>query len=308
MLLWLSFILFTPIEAQPDASTITFFVQEKNVCTKEITINFTLVDADFIYKDFLNCSIDHPAVTLSSWKSNKQSITYYDSSFKQAKQVFNEDFTITITATTQKPLTESLYLYVSYYRNSDKKINDILIPLYFTAIPSGNTEHEINLAETINSNVFPLIKKRITYLDNYLSTITYVSSNILISLRTDHKKYFALLIFTILVLLTFSYFFKKELINQIKIKESIEIITSLLILISIAYLLLSVYATYTKFITTIAWTCSLYTGLYYIKKSETLQSQRLRNFCTIVGIACFCSVIFLSFKIFQYTDEIFHLL
>ncbi len=96
---------------------ISFNTTDIDPQTKEITINFTISKKDFIYKDFITCSIDNPHITLSSWKANKPTVAHYDSSFKEAKQVFNEDFSIIITATAKQPLNDHIYFYCSYYRH-----------------------------------------------------------------------------------------------------------------------------------------------------------------------------------------------
>ena len=137
----------------------------------------------------------------------------------------------------------------------------------------------------------------------------YLAHRIGASLHTDHRKYFALLIFLILVLVSFFYFFRQELQKQIKIKELLEIIISLLMVISMVYLLVYLHAISTPLTTMImACICSLCTGFFYIKKSTQLQSRRLRTFCTFIGILCICGVLFLSFKALQYADEQFKLL
>ncbi len=281
-----------------------------NHYTKEITITFTVPKKDFLYKDFITYSVDDPTIVLSPWKSNKKPIIHYDSSFKEAKQVFNEDFTITMTAIAQKQNTDPIYLYCSYYRRSEKKINLTLFPLFFTA-PEATIHETIDTTNEIAeaSETTIRTRKKPSYFDNYIFSALCIIHCVIASLRTDHKKYFALLIFLIVVLLSFYYFFKKELQKQITIKELIEIIISLLIVVSISYVLVYLHAISTPLITMImACICSLYAGFFYIKKSTTLQSGKLRTFCTFLGMLCIYSALFLSFKALQYADEQFHLL
>lgn len=308
---------FTISLGQSTPRLITCTTTDSDPYTKEITITFTIPKKDFIYKDFITCSIDDPAIHLSPWKPDKQSIAHYDSSFKEAKQIFNEHFTITMTAILRqaqderkdnKSRTTCVHLYCSYYRKSEKKINHTLFPLLFTA-PS-QTPQDFNTAamEIIENDTIPRTIKKSTYLDDYIYTVISIAHTVITSVHTDHRKYFALLIFLIIVLLAFSYFFKKELATQIKIKELIKIIVSLLILMSITYLILCLYTISTPLITLImACICALCAGFFYTKKSTELQSKRLRTFCTFVGILCICCALFLSFKIVQYTDEQFNL-
>src|SRR5438046_10207362 len=99
--------------------------------TKEITITFMVEEKDFIYKDFITCSTHEPKLSLSSWKTDTQSINHYDPSFKETKQVFNETFSITMIATITEWISEPIHLYCSYYRKTDKKINDALFIFSF---------------------------------------------------------------------------------------------------------------------------------------------------------------------------------
>ena len=125
---------FTISLGQSNPRLITCTTIDTDHYTKEITITFTVPKKDFIYKDFITFSVDDPTIVLSSWKANKQSVAHYDSSFKEAKQVFNEDFSITmLAAATPKQPINSAYLYCSYYRRSEKKINHALFLLDFTA-------------------------------------------------------------------------------------------------------------------------------------------------------------------------------
>jgi hypothetical protein len=309
---------FTISLGQSTPRLITYTAIDSDPYTKEISIQFTIPKKDFIYKDFITCSVDNPAIHLSPWKADKQSVAHYDSSFKEAKQIFNENFTITMIAILRqaqdervenKSPTKIVYLYCSYYRKSEKKINHLLFPLLFTATAQAPEEYDSATVEIIENNLTPRTKQKINYLDNYSATLFYITHHLILSLHTDYKKYFSLLIFLILVFISFLYFFKKELATQIKIRELIEIIISLLIVLIISYMLLCIHTTSTTLTTTImACFCSLYAGFFYTKKSTQLQSARLRTFCTFIGMLCICSALFLSFKLLQHADDQFNLL
>ena len=308
ILLLLTF--FTIILGQSNSGLMTFTATDSARYAKEITIAFTVPKKDFLYKDFIACSVDDPTILLSPWKANKQSVAYYDSSFKEAKQVFNEDFTITMTAIAQNQNIDPIYLYCSYYRRSEKKINLALFPLFFTA-PEPVIHETIDTTSDIIKDDEPIIKpkKKPSSIELYVFTTFYLIDSIIASLHTDHKKYFALLLFFIMVLVSFFYFFKQELQKQIRIKELLEIIISLLISANTTYLLFYLYAISTPLITMImASICTAYAGLFYIKKSTELRSGKLRTFCTFIGMLCICSALLLSFKVLQYTDEQFNLL
>jgi hypothetical protein len=286
---------------------ISFTNTEVDASTKEITISFTIPKKDFIYKDFITCSIDNPNITLSPWKANKLTVAHYDSSFKEAKQVFNEDFIISLYATTKNKSAHSAYLYCSYYRHADKKINHLQFPLAFTAAPSQINEM-IDAITTIDEYE-PIQKTRkITIIEHYSFMTFHMIRLIIRSLRNDHKRYFALLLFILSVLIAFFYFFKEDLQKQIKIKEWLEIIISLCAITIMAYVLMYIYAISTPLITLImACVCTLFSGLFYIKKSTKVQSKNLRALCTFLGILCISSTLLLSFKTLQYADTQFNL-
>jgi hypothetical protein len=285
-----------------------------DACAKEISISFTIPKKDFIYKDFITCSIDNPDITLSPWKANKPTVTHYDSSFKEAKQVFNEDFMIVLTAiaktTANMPLNNPIYLYCSYYRHAEKKINHVQFPVFFTAPPPTINEMiDTTAAVTEEYESIITTKHKLTVIERYGLIALHVMHIVIASLRTDHTKYFALLMFLLSILISFFYFFKKELEKQITIKEWLEIIISLFIIAITIYLLIYIYVISTPLITMImACMCTVFTGFFYIKKSTKVQSKNLRTLCTFLGILCISSTLLLFFKALQYTDQQFNLL
>src|SRR6266478_3220152 len=265
LLILLTFFNTSPGQTTPGLMSCS--VIDKDSYTKEITINFIVPKKDFIYKDFITCSVDDPTIMLSSWKANKPTVAHYDSSFKEAKQIFNEDFTVSMILVPQFSLhsksgspskeTEDgvkAHLYCSYYRKSEKKINHALFPLIFTApeTTKDETTDNIELIENHTTTLKPIKKK--SSLDYYIVTAVFITQTIVNSLRTDHKKYFAFLIFLIMVLLSFFYFFRKELEQHIILKEWIEIIISLLIGISTAYIIIY-FQKFTTPLTTMLITC-----------------------------------------------------
>jgi hypothetical protein len=306
---YLLLLFFTISLGKSTPGLISFNTTDIDPQTKEITINFTVHKKDFIYKDFITCSIDNPHITLSPWKANKPTIAHYDSSFKEAKQVFNEDFIVTLRTTTNDKNAHSAHLYCSYYRHADKKIKHVQFPLSFSAIPADINEM-IDTTFTAIDDYEPVKKRhRPTIVERYGLMIFHAMHMILTSLRTDHKKYFALLLFLLSVLIAFFYYFKEELHKQIRIKELLEIIISLFIMAITTYLVICMYIISTPLITIIAATISaLFFGLFYTKKSTKVQSKNLRTFCTFLGMLCICSTLLLSFKALQYADQQFNLL
>src|SRR5438105_1287428 len=118
-LLFLSF--FFICHTKPEQNLVTCHSIDKNSTTKEIIISFVVPQKDFIYKDFITCSVNEPSVMLSPWQANKQSVNYYDPSFNDTKHIFNEDFSISMKATITKDdyCRNPIHLYCSYYRKTD---------------------------------------------------------------------------------------------------------------------------------------------------------------------------------------------
>ncbi|HSC25371.1 MAG TPA: hypothetical protein VLB80_04130 [Candidatus Babeliales bacterium] len=289
--------------AQSNLELITCTIQDINDYTKEMIITFMIPDKDYIYRDFINCSVDDPSIVLSIWKSNKEATSHYDPSFKATKFIFNENFTLSITITAQKQTNHAVHLYCSYYRKSEKKINYISFPLLFP-IAEPNKEEIDSTTETRENNIVLQGKKnKKNYLDSYISAAQYFAYTLIILLRNDHKKYFLLIVFFILTLLYFSYLFKNELEKQIKIKELIETILLLSATAIILYIVLYMYAINTPFISmTIGCICLFYIGFMYITKSTKVLSKNIRTFCNILSILCFYGALLCLFKIIQCAD------
>jgi hypothetical protein len=305
---------------------ITHTVTDLDPSTKEIAIYFVIPKKDFIYKDFIAFSIDNPHITLSAWKADKQSVAHYSSSFKEAKHIFNEDVTISIILRQAPSFAKAMEgrqdergdkapelcntnLYCTYYRKSEKKINHLLFPLTFSALPTHAQEpcivHEP--FEFHTATLKPLKKE--SSLHGYVDAATNIINMVISSVKIDHKKYFAFVLFIILILFSFFYFFKDELNIHIMLKEWIEISISLLLCLSASYLLFY-FHTFTTPLTTmlLAILTVLYAGIFYIKKSTKVQSKNLRTLCTFMGMLCMSSILLLAFKAVQYADQQFGLL
>lgn len=112
-------------------TNITFSSSPLDDKTSQLTFSFKIPRGDFIYKDYINFSIDTPNVTLSDWEASINSISYYDPSFKETKQVFNKDVTLTINATQTNTTLINANIYLSYYQHSHKKIVQKLFPITF---------------------------------------------------------------------------------------------------------------------------------------------------------------------------------
>ncbi len=290
---------------------ITFNAIDISPDTKEIIITFIVPEKDFIYRDFITCSVQEPTVALSTWKTDKQSINQYDPEFKETKQIFNETFSIsmTIIATPKACNSEPIHLYCSYYRASEKKINHTIFTFIFSQLLEKNEYPDDPLLDNQQSPPFKKNNSSFSSIDDYFIALLYILKNIIKSLKTESKKYLIIIVLIFCLLILMSHFLKSQLQKHTKINEIFEFIFSLVIVSSIAYAFLFLQTIAIPLITvSIACICTFSAGLFYTKKSTKFQSGYLRTLCTFIGMLLICSTIFLLFKTMQYAQDQFHYL
>jgi thiol:disulfide interchange protein DsbD len=102
---------------------------DDTVATFEVTI--PLKEGEGIYKDYINFSIDNPAITLTAWKCASNPITEYDTAFKSDKTMYKNSVTLTVQATKNEPWTDAdcSNVHVSYYKTSNKSMTEDIHPL-----------------------------------------------------------------------------------------------------------------------------------------------------------------------------------
>jgi hypothetical protein len=290
----------------------TFNATDESDGTKKITITFIVPEKDFIYKDFITCSIQEPRVTLSRWQTNTQSISHYDPSFKETKQVFNETFSLTMTANINSWISEPVHLYCSYYRKADKKINHALFTFAFAQPLNTNIQvQDITVKDTTEESYPTIHAHRIPFslFDHYYNALIATTQNLVTFFVTHHKKCFSALLLFILLLFALFYFYQEWLRKYKKWYEMMEMFIASLIVVGTTYALVYCYVTNTASvrtgITIVSVLFSAIIGLFYIKKSTQLQSGFLRTFCTFIGMLSIITALFLAFKALQYIDDTF---
>lgn len=127
----LSFLIFLLLISFETGANISFSSTRLDNQQLRLTFDFILPRGDFVYQDYLDISVDHPDVSLSEWSTSINSSPYYDPSFKETKQIFNKNFTLTITAKAQGANIENAQTYLTYYQRSHKKITQKIYPLSF---------------------------------------------------------------------------------------------------------------------------------------------------------------------------------
>lgn len=122
--------------------------------TIRITIHFIIKERDYLTHDLIHFSVDHPSVSLSSWKANRNPVSMYDPFFKNNKSVFNQSCSIHLFATRDGLMTTPAYLYCTYYQKSEKKIKQIIAPLLFIQQTTENTTTIIPTKDSQITGVF----------------------------------------------------------------------------------------------------------------------------------------------------------
>ncbi len=113
------------------AKQITLISQKQNPNTYELVFDVPIAQGDSMYYDYLSFSVDHPNITVDSWKTSIEPISKYDTTFKKDKKIFTEPFTIAITLNVNNQDFTNARLHVAYYLKSQKNITQKSFPLTF---------------------------------------------------------------------------------------------------------------------------------------------------------------------------------
>jgi len=138
--------------------SITFSSKSLHKDRHQLTLKVDLAPHDFFYKDYIDFSVDHPAISLSEWHTSIDPVPHYDQSFKETKHIYNKNFSIKLTATTSQPDIHDANLYFTYYQHSKKKISQKLFSLNLIndtpteKQPIGNSKQMENSAVTSAHN------------------------------------------------------------------------------------------------------------------------------------------------------------
>ncbi len=114
---------------QPKTSITSNHIDEN---TLGIILNIELPPGDFIYKEYIDFSVDHPDIQLSDWHSDSNPVSHYDPSFKETKKIYDKNFAITLNVTKQSSIkAQDAYLHFTHYSHTQKKFIEELFPLSF---------------------------------------------------------------------------------------------------------------------------------------------------------------------------------
>lgn len=284
---------------------IAFSTHKNNDLSQEITCTFHLNKNDFLYKNFIVFSVDHPSVTLSQWESNNKTAAYYDPLFKNTKHIFNTTATLSLTATAQTNIDKPVHLYCSYYQRSAKKIKQVIYPLAFTTVPvDQDSDYSLDNFTKKNNHHSPhyrlsLIDRCFTAFLSYLAYIAHTYG------QAHGVQCFFIIILLILCIIP-PYFFTKKIHISSQLHELAAIISETLCCIIIGCILYSIHFfiwTWTMNIFATIYTFSV--GIFYIKKSAKLQWNYLRTLCSIIGVILTSSSMLCLFKTLQQLSAAF---
>lgn len=129
---------------------------------QNITLTIPVPEGTYIYKEYLDISVDNPEITLSPWQANLESVQQYDPVFKETKKVFNKNITIHLQATAAEPSVGNAHIHVVYYLNTNKKICEEVFPLHFstpkeigTAMALAIDAQEISVTTQAEQKIVP---------------------------------------------------------------------------------------------------------------------------------------------------------
>ncbi|HEV2601265.1 MAG TPA: hypothetical protein VGT41_03125 [Candidatus Babeliales bacterium] len=271
---------------QLTTATIHYALHDIDTHTIGITITVPIQGNDFLYKDYISFSVDHPDIQLSSWKSNIESTTHYNTRFKDSKKIFNKDVTITLTAQKKTDTIKQARLYFNYYLHSKNHISEIIFPLITKKNEhSVNTqEHTIAIKQSNLTELHPTTpsRKKIDHLKNWYATH--------IELYIHSRFVQAITLFLLICILGLFLYFHNRMLFLIEIKK-IALWCALAILIYFSHFISASH--YTIYIAAVF--CAI-TGLLYSIDSEKTTSRPWRHVKTIIGILLLVSTFPLLFE------------
>jgi len=100
-----------------------------NPTTVEISLHYVLDPEEYLYKDSISLFVDHPAYTISPYKSSKDASIKYDPSFKKSKKVFEDTITLSAEIRLPKDSHTAASLHAIAVTNKDGA-DELVVPLH----------------------------------------------------------------------------------------------------------------------------------------------------------------------------------
>lgn len=171
------------------SAKISFDYKKKDTKSVALTITFALPPGDFLYHDYLQVSTDHPHAILTENTFSVSSKDYYDPAFNQTKKIFNQSVQLNTTIQCTKEIVNDIYIYVTYYQKSNKKIAQKLF-----CIANKKKEPKEDLT-VIATTIDPIHKENPPINKNFIKLDSLIPWYIMYSLLTLFCLFFALFLF-----------------------------------------------------------------------------------------------------------------
>lgn len=162
----------------------TFHHTKINDHEYEITLDFKVNPMYPIYRDYLHISVDHPQIEISSWHTDCEPIAQYDEYFKENKQVYTKNFSLTAhLKVSTSTLPEHSYLHCSLYDGQTHAAREEVFPIFPSRATSTTLARNIEVSDVeMNAPSNSYTQQKQIPTESSASFTDYVSSLIA---RTD---------------------------------------------------------------------------------------------------------------------------
>lgn len=181
--LFFAMVSFFSLQCEQKASIKTTVVDEKNI---SVDITIPLETGQYLYADYIQISVNHPDVLLSSWKSSVEPVMQYDSQFKENRKVIQNCpiLSMSVSKKNDQDLSQ-VDLRLIFYTNKSKRAVEQIFPLTFQtkqsveAVEQQVSTESIDAKETNVAQESPLSvdEKKSSWLDSLKHIAT--KSNVL---------------------------------------------------------------------------------------------------------------------------------
>ncbi len=286
-------------------SALTVHTSHPNEQTIEIVADFMFENNDFLYKDYLDFSVDNPTVTLSEWKSSREPVNHYDTKFKNTKKIFSKPVTFTLTA--HRPLhipDTPAHLHINYYIHSKKRMLEKTVPLYFRPVASVDNplvSEEPPFISPLQTNVpidtSPARHAPTSSFTKHVNLLAHLTATIL---NWPHLFWTVLLFMVVvgafLLAMELNLWSLKRIKSQIWTYELTKLYQGLIL--GFCFYYARKYISPYLLLTAIA-LCTATIGVFYIHQSEKTPYSRWRTMRTVIGITLLAGSFIIGFYAYK---------
>lgn len=118
-----------------------------------LTIDIPIPPSHVVYSDYITLTIDHPSITLASWKVHSQGITIFDKHFKKDKHVFTQAVVVSCQVCVDQASALSAHLHLSYVSGPRIQVHHQVfkLPIFQKQLP----QQTLTNAHTLPQCIFP---------------------------------------------------------------------------------------------------------------------------------------------------------